>query len=171
MRFSLAGVMRTGISVAAVTLLVSSAKADTVTNIGLSTYYNGSWSSQINGSQIAAAPTNGNQGTGINFSNWSGQYVVITGGLGETITFSPIALNSNTVVNTLINSFYGAAGDETDLVFMNSLGQTATYNLQGDETVRDYNENVFTDGLSGSDSPANGVTAQAWWLASDRDWD
>jgi hypothetical protein len=170
MGFSLSGAMRTGLSVITLTLLVASAKADTITNIALSTYYNGNWATEINGSQIVTAPTNGNQSTGLTFSNWNGQYVEVAGGVSLTINnFAPITLNSTTVVNSLINSFFGAPGDETDLVFTNSLGQTASYSLLGNETVRDYNENVFTDGLSGSNTPPNGVTAQEWWLASNDD--
>lgn len=46
------------------------ALADTITNISLSSYYNGSWSPEINGSTIAAAPTNGNTGTGLTFSDY-----------------------------------------------------------------------------------------------------
>ena len=167
MKLSLNGKVRTALSVAALATFIASAKADTVTNIDLTSFYNGNWSMQTNGANIAAAPTNGNQGTGLTFADWIGRYDQIFSGGTQTISnFAPIALNGSTTVNSLFNTFHGSPGEQTDLVFTNSLGQTAAYSLFGNETVRDYNQNVFTNELSGSNTPPNGVTAVQWFLTS-----
>ena len=160
--FPLAGVL-----VAAGTLIAGaqSAKADSITNVDLSSYFNGNWSGEINGAALVAGVTSGtgNAGTGLTFSNPTGGYDAIAAGSSAVIdSFTPIALNSDAVVNTLLNQFYGnpantAAGTVT---FENSLGQTDTLTLVSDETIRDYNNDGYNNVLSGS---ADGVTAQNWW--------
>jgi hypothetical protein len=116
---------------------------------------------------IAAAPTNGSTGTGITFANWNGNFVQVTQGNTTTITFTPIALSSDTVVNTLLSNFYGGSNTQAVITFTNSNNATAVYSLVGGQTIRDYNNNTFQNGLSltGSNStPGLGsVTAQEWW--------
>jgi hypothetical protein len=76
------------------------AMADTVTDIDLSGHVAGNWGTYtaiplFNGADIAAASTNGNQGTGLTFANWNGDFDLIGSGASDTITFAnPVALNS-----------------------------------------------------------------------------
>lgn len=73
-------------------------------------------------------------------------------------------LNNNSSVNTLLNLLYGIDGAEDAIVtFADSNGDTATFDLYGNDTIRDYNNNLSDDhsnALSGTDP---GVTAQMWW--------
>jgi len=160
--------------------------ADTITAINLSAYYgggtngtffSGQWSQEIGGSSIVTAPTDGNQNTGITFANWNGHYVAVPAtsmGAGSnmlTINFSPIALTAGAAVQSLFNEFYGLIGNTADnnaavlITFANSAGNTATYGLQSGQTVRDYNQSIFSDTLPGTNTtPALGnVTAENWW--------
>lgn len=150
-------------------LISQIALGDTITNISLSSYYNESWSTEINGSTIVAAPTNGNTGTGLTFGDYNGQDVVVGEDFSgqdttQTIDFSGVLLDNNSAVNTLMNLLYGVDGAEDAIVtFTASNGDTATYDLYGNDTIRDYNNNLVdnhSNGLSGSDP---GVTAQMWW--------
>ena len=146
------------------------AHAGTVTDLNISTYATGNWSSAINGSQITAATTGGNAGSGLTFGDWAGTYFAV-GPEGhanpQTITFgSPVALNNDAVVNTLINSFYGVASQvDATITFTNSNSATAQFSLLGDETMRDYNQNTFANTLPGSNTGSGygQVTAQNWW--------
>lgn len=149
---------------------------DTATNINpcALTSCNNSWASQYHGSAIAAALISGNTGTGITFSDWNGNDVAIgPAGNGSvhsgsaTLAFgSPIMLTSDAVVNTLMNNFYGTANAvEAVVTFTNSKGATASFSLVGDQTIRDYNNYIYTNSLQGFNSNiAYGkVTAQEWW--------
>lgn len=140
------------------------AKADTVNDVvipyGGGGLYNGQWSQGVNGSQIAAAPTNGNTGTGITFANWSGQFYSLSPTQSMTFSTGSVALTSGATVNTLFNTIYGDNVADAQVTFSNNLGQTAVYSLVGGDTIRDYNQNFYQNGLSGSDP---GVTAQEWW--------
>lgn len=149
---------------------------DTVTNINpcALTTCNNSWTAQYHGSAIAAAPTGGNTGTGITFSDWNGNDVAIgpaaNGSVhsgSATLNFgSPIMLTSDAVVNTLMNNFYGTANAvEAVVTFTNSKGATAIFSLVGDQTIRDYNNYIYTNNLQGfnSNSAYGKVTAQEWW--------
>lgn len=157
-------------SVAAVLLAVSfvppAAQAATVTNLTIP--YNGSiypnWSAAIDGSQIAAAPTSGNQSTGITFANWSGQFAATSQGATTTITTS-VVLTSNSVVNTLFNTFYGDGVIDAAVTFTNSLNQTDTIDLIGGDTIRDYYNNTSTNyqNVLLGGSLLEGVTAKTWW--------
>ena len=148
--------------------------ADTISNVDLTSSYTGAWATSTTadgklagGPLIAAAPTNGSTGTGITFANWNGNFVQVTQGNTTTITFTPIALSSDTVVNTLLSNFYGGSNTQAVITFTNSNNATAVYSLVGGQTIRDYNNNTFQNGLSltGSNStPGLGsVTAQEWW--------
>ena len=150
------------------------AHAGTVTDLNISTYTNGGWSSQTNGTQITAATTGGNAGSGLTFADWAGKYFEVgpdSGGSAspQTITFgSPVALNSNAVVDTLINSFYGVNNQvDATITFANNNNATAQFSLVGGQTIRDYNQNTFdnVNSLSGSNSGSGygQVTAQNWW--------
>jgi hypothetical protein len=150
------------------------ALADTVTNIDLTSYFNGNWSSEINGAAIeAGAESNtGSTGTGLSFSDPAGNYVEVAGfDPALSITGLSIALNSDAVVNSLLNNFFGddTGTVEGTLVFTNSLSQTATFSVEAGNTIRDYNNDGFQNGLTGSNSnPANGVvTTQSWWDTGD----
>ncbi len=159
--------------------------ADPVTAINISSFYGGAngtesglWSEQINGSSIAAAPTNGNENTGITFADWTGQYVAIpsaTQGSGtNTLTidnFSPIALTAGASVQSLFSEFYGLTPASADnyaailVTFTNSEAETATYGLQSGGTIRDYNNGFFYNSLTGTNttSALGNVTAENWW--------
>jgi hypothetical protein len=168
-------VLRTVAMVAAgAILLASPAACGSVTDVSLSGYYNGSWASSayVNGSQIFAAPTTGNTGSGLTFADWNGHYVYVgpdnPSGANETITLNlaadSLAINNNTTVNALLNLIYGEDGAEDAIVsFSDSHGDTKTFDLYGNNTIRDYNNNLsdnHSNGLSGSDP---GVTALNWW--------
>jgi hypothetical protein len=147
-----------------------SARADSTTDItfpfgGGATFPSGNWTDAINGPTIAVAPTNGNQGTGITFGNWSGQFNEIDTGGSATFTFTGIALTSDSVVNSLINTFFGANNAQAVITFGNDAGGTATYTLVGDETVRDYNQSAFANGLQGfnTDPTLGAVTTKEWF--------
>jgi hypothetical protein len=161
--------------------------ADTITAINLSAYYGGGtngtfftglWSQEVGGSSIITATTSGNQATGITFADWSGHYVAVPatsmGAGSNTLTinnFAPIALTAGATVQSLFNEFYGLIGNTADnnaavlITFANSAGNTATYGLQSGQTVRDYNQNVFSDTLPGTNttSALGDVTAENWW--------
>lgn len=154
--------------VAAVCLLAPAvALADTiVTNVSIpySTTTgpdNGSWANDVhNGSEIASAPTDGNNNTGITFADWTGQFSETTPGNATTYNIG-VALGSTNEVNTLINTFYGIA-DETNAIvtFTNSDNQTDTFDLIAGDTIRDYNQNNYENSLNGG---SGDLTAQNWW--------
>jgi hypothetical protein len=150
------------------------AVADTFTNIDLTAYVNGNWSSEINGAaiQAGAESVTGSTGSGLSFSDPTGAYVDIAGfDPPLSITGLSIALNSNAVVNSLLNNFFGDSAGvvEGTLVFTNSLNQTASFSFEAGNTIRDYNNDGFQNGLNGTNSnPADGVvTAQDWWDTGD----
>jgi hypothetical protein len=150
------------------------AVADTVTNIDLTSYFNGNWSSEINGAaiQAGAESVTGSAGSGLSFINPTGAYVEVAGfDPPVSITGLSIALNSDAVVNSLLNNFFGdsTGAVEGTLVFTNSLNQTATFSVEAGNTIRDYNNDGFQNGLNGTNSnPADGVvTAQSWWNTAD----
>jgi hypothetical protein len=139
--------------------------ADTVTNVNLSTFDNGNWSSEIDAPFILAALDTGNTSSGLTFADWNGSFDRVYSGMSSTITFAPITLDSNAVVNTLINTFYGGFTTEAVITFTNSNGDTAQYSLVADQTIRDYNQNVNPNQLSGAntDPTLGSVTATNWW--------
>ncbi|HUK58139.1 MAG TPA: PEP-CTERM sorting domain-containing protein [Stellaceae bacterium] len=155
------------------------ARAGTITNVDLSSYYNGDWSGEINGPAIAAGVESGTGDgtTGLTFSDSTGSYVEMfwnnaggSGGSPTSIAISglSIALNSSAKINGLFNNFFGTTNEEGSVTITNSLGATATFELIGGQTVRDYNNDGFVNGLTGSNSdPATegDVTAQVWWHA------
>jgi len=152
--------------------LSAMAHAGTVTDISLSSYYGGAydggqWSGEINGASIVAAPTDGNTGTGITFTNWAGRYVEIDAGVTQTIALPSggVLLNNSAVVNTLFNEGFGINGSPSvNVVFTNNAGASATYGLVSGQTIRDYNNDGYYNTLTGSNSPSYGaVTAQNWW--------
>jgi hypothetical protein len=150
------------------------AVAETVTNIDLTSYFNGNWSSEINGAaiQAGAESVTGSTGSGLSFSDPTGAYVEVAGfDPPVSITGLSIALNSDAEVNSLLNNFFGDGTGvvEGTLVFTNSLDQTATFSLEAGNTIRDYNNDGFQNGLNGTNSdPADGVvTAQSWWNTGD----
>jgi hypothetical protein len=158
------------------------ASADTVTQIDLSSYYNGNWNTTIDGlppinsAAVAAGAESGtgNTGSGLTFSD-------PTGGVVDLISYNPpvtisgldIALNSNAAVQSLFNNYFGdttpANAIEAIVVFTNSDGATATYSLEAGQTIRDYNNDDFVNTLGGSNvNPADGnVTALNWWNTGD----
>jgi len=155
-----------------VALGIPGAKAGT-TNIavpystGGTIYGPGNWSgSPYNGPQIAAAPTNGSGATGIVFADWSGQFEQINPGTTATIT-TDIALGTSTSVNSLLNTFYGDNNEDGYVTFTDSSGDTATFDLVGGETIRDYNQSVYQNGIAGSDPLTPGLTTQEWWNNGD----
>lgn len=139
------------------------ARADTVTDIAF-TYsttglYSGHWSNAENGSTIAAAPQNGNTGTGITFADWNSQFSETTP--GSTTSYSiDVMMDTSNEVNTLLNTFYGVSGTNATVVFTNSNGDTDTFTLQGGDTIRDYNQNTYQNNLTGG---SGDLTAQNWW--------
>jgi len=149
-----------------------------VDNINISSYYTANWgtSSEVsvgtaNGPEIAAAPTNGNQSTGITFGDWNGNYVEVgSDGGGNssplTINLGGVSLAVDPVVNALFNSFYGQASDvNAAITFENNLDETVSFSLVGNQTIRDYNTNNFTNDLLGynTNSAYGEVTAVNWW--------
>ena len=122
------------------------------------------WSGALDGSNIYAAPTSGNQSTGITFANWSGQFADITPGSTSTLGSLNILLGTSTTVNTLLNNFYGNGATDAVVTFTNSLSQTETVNVIGGDTIRDYYNNPasYQNGLAGGSLLKN-VTARVWW--------
>jgi hypothetical protein len=176
------GVLRAMLAVGLIGGAAAAAHADDATNVDLSAYYNGYWcgpgNCALNGAAVAAAlmTDNGNAGSGLSFSDPNGQ-VICLGSYQNTqcpssltISSLSIALGPEPIVNTLINTFFGGTGDQADIIFTNSNNQTATFSLIGDQTIRDYNNDGYTDTLSGanSDTQDDGdVTAQLWWSTQD----
>jgi hypothetical protein len=149
-----------------------SARADSVTNIQIPyqagfTFGTDTWSSALDGSVIAAAPTNGNAGTGITFTDWAGQFNETdeTASSPTTITFAAgVALNADAVARTLINATFLASGDT--ITFGNSNGDSASYDIVGGSTYRDYFEGEFINDLTGGSGL---VTAENWWSGTGPD--
>jgi len=151
--------------------VAGSARADVVTNIAIPyqagfTFGTDTWSSALDGSVIAAAPTDGNAGTGITFADWNGQFNETdeTASAPTVITFAGVALNSDAVARTLINATFLASGDT--ITFGNSDGQTASYDIVGGSTYRDYFEGLFINDLTGG---SGSVTAENWWSGTGSD--
>ncbi|MBS0378110.1 MAG: PEP-CTERM sorting domain-containing protein [Proteobacteria bacterium] len=150
-------------------------RADDVTNVNLCVIVtcNNLWTYQYNGNLISAAPNTGNTGTGIIFTDWNGADVAISpSGTNyaypgsATIQLGAIALTSSATVNTLMSNFFGTANAvEAVVTFTNSKGATASFSLVGDQTIRDYNNYIYTNALQGFNSNAalGSVTAQEWW--------
>jgi hypothetical protein len=150
------------------------AVADTVTNIDLTSFYNGNWSTEINGAaiQAGAESVTGNTGSGLSFQDPTGAFAEMfwngSGTSPNSITISSlsIALGSSSAVNGLFNDFFGSTNTEATVVFTNSNSDTASFNLVGGQTIRDYNNDGFVNTISGSNAdPAvdGNVTAQNWW--------
>jgi hypothetical protein len=156
----------------------ASAWAGTVTTIALPNTtigydccgYNNNWANTIQGSSIVTATQSGNTGTGITFLGWGGPassvgFTQIGNGSTQTITFAPIALTSNSAVQTLMNTLYGATSGTVAVVTFTSTDPTEltdSFMVVGGATINDYytNPQDFSNGLSGS---ADGVTASYWW--------
>lgn len=156
----------------ALALTAQAAKAGTVTDISLSSDYNGNWTGEINGAAIAAAPTSGNTGTGITFGDWSGQYVeVLSGSTPLFVSTGGVTLNNDASVNALMNSFFGGAAGSTEatVTLENSNGDQATYSLIAGQTIRDYNNAFYNNVLQGYNSASGlgSVTTQPWWTTGD----
>jgi len=158
--------------VCGLSLLPTVAHADTTTDIDISSQYggggvypSGNWSDALGGPTFATASTSGNTGTGITFANWAAKFSEIDAGSNRTFSMGGVALTSDSVVNTLINTFYGDSGIDGTITFTNSNGDTAVYLLYGDQTVRDYNQAFYSNDLPGSNTAAGGgaVTTKNWW--------
>ncbi len=153
----------------ALALSAQEARAGTVTDINISPLL-GDWTGENNGAAIAAAPTNGNTGTGITFADWSGHYGLDEGGI-TTISTGSVALNNDASVNALMNSFFGGAAGSTEatITFQNSNGDQATYSLIAGQTIRDYYNGIYNNALQGYNSASGlgSVTAQPWWTTGD----
>ncbi len=145
------------------------AKADTVFNVDLSSYYT-PWSSWTPPVAAGSESGNGNTGSGLSFSDPSGENVTV----GFVTQFSNYwpgsvtiptgdtnALSNDAEVNTLINLFNGNSGDEVTVIFTNSDSATDTFTLSVGETVRDYHDN--NNGVDGLTGTGSGVTAVNWW--------
>ena len=148
------------------------AHADTTTDIDISSQYggggvisSGNWSDALGGSTFNASLKSGNTGTGITFADWSAQFSEIDAGNNRTFATGGVALTADSVVNTLINTFFGDSGLDGTITFTNSNGDTAVYQLYGDQTVRDYNQAIYANDLQGFNTlPGGGaVTTKNWW--------
>lgn len=148
------------------------AYADTTTDIDISSQYggggvypSGNWSDALGGSTFNASLKSGNTGTGITFADWNAQFSEIDAGNNRTFSMDGTALTSDSVVNTLINTFYGDSGLDGIVTFTNSNGDTAVFDLYGDQTVRDYNQAFYANDLQGFNTlPGGGaVTTKNWW--------
>ena len=140
------------------------AKASTITDITIpystTGLFSGNWSNANNGSSIVAASTSGNAGTGITFANWAGKFNLVTPGQTTTFSMGNTAIGSVTTVNTLLSNFYGDTGTDAVVTFTNSAGQTQSFTMTGNLTIRDYNQNSFSNSLQNG---TTGVNAQNWW--------
>lgn len=148
------------------------AHADTTTDIDISSQYGGGgvipsghWSDALGGPSYDASLKSGNTGTGITFANWNAQFSEIDAGNDRTFAMGGVALTSDSVVNTLINTFFGDALLDGTVTFTNSNNDTAVYLLYGDQTVRDYNQAFYSNDLQGFNTlPGGGaVTTKNWW--------
>ncbi|HEV2498977.1 MAG TPA: PEP-CTERM sorting domain-containing protein [Terriglobia bacterium] len=150
--------------------LISSrtAIADAVTNVDLSSHFTNPWTTENNGGAITTGVESGtgNGGTGLTFSDPRGSYDAILPGNSQTISFAGIALNSDAVVNTLMNQFFGTPNGSVGaaVTFTNSNGDTVIIDLTSGQTIRDYNNDGWVNVLSGSDP---NVTALQWWGTGD----
>lgn len=160
-----------GVAMGAAVLIAGTLTANaTVTNIDLSNFYNGTWAaSEINGTAIGNALESGqgNAGTGATFSDPTGGFDAIglnNSAPSQTIGSLSIALTGNSSVNGLFNLFWGLSGDDADITFANSAGSTVLYSLMGGDTIRDYNNFIYPNSLTGG---SGGVTAQNWWSTQD----
>jgi hypothetical protein len=145
------------------------AKADTVFNVDLSSYYT-PWSSWTSATATGSESITGNTGSGLSFSDPGGENVTV-GFVTQFSNYWPGSvtistgdanpLSSDVEVNTLINLFDGSSGNQVTLVFTNSDSATDTFTLSIDQTVRDYHDN--NNGLDGLTGTGSGVTAVNWW--------
>lgn len=164
MRFSLRHGLVLGSSILLSLALAAPLAADSLTTVNLSGIYTGSWSAEINGVAMTSGSESGtgNYATGLSFSDPNGQYAFIGQNSTDTIGSLSIALGNSSSVDLLMNQFWGnGAGNQDAVITMhNSNGDTYMVNLVSGATLRDYNNDGWTNTLSGS-SP--GVTAEQWW--------
>lgn len=160
-----------GVAISAAMLLGGTMAANaTVTNINLSSYYNGTWATtEINGTAIGKALESGqgNAGTGVVFSDPKGSYDAIglnNSATTQTIGSLSIALTGKSSVNSLFNLFWGLSGDDANITFTNSAGDSVDFSLAGGDTIRDYNDAIYPNTLSGG---SGNLTAQNWWSTRD----
>lgn len=137
--------------------------ADSVA-VDLSTYANGSWCNVGGGAMYgcAALPTgqqtyNGqtfNIANGASGNAWFSSVQANGGSAPQTLTINVNIMNA-TSVNTLMNTFWGQSGMALDTIeFIGSMG-TETQTLTGNNTLRDYNNWVWTNSI-------NAPTTVAW---------
>ncbi|HLI13759.1 MAG TPA: PEP-CTERM sorting domain-containing protein [Alphaproteobacteria bacterium] len=142
--------------------------AETITSIDLSSYYNGNWSSQNNGAALAAGAESGtgNTASGLSFSDPNGRYVSIAIGSSLTISGLSVPLGTDNTLNLLTNEFFGNGSGNADakVTVKNNLGDKETFDLVGGSTIRDYNNDGYTNTLTGGAPP---TTAQTWWTTGD----
>lgn len=151
-------------------LALSSKWVTAATDIDISSYdnFNWYWSGAVNGDSIITALGGGNQNTGITFGDWDGNAVAVGPGPEQipgplTLDITPVMLPTSATVNALFNTLYGQAGTVNGtIVFKNSNGATASYSLIGDQTIRDYNQMIYTNTVDGP-PPVDGVMSENWW--------
>ncbi len=137
--------------------------ADSVA-VDLSSIANGSWCN-VGGGQMygcAALPTGQQTYNGQNFLIANGSSgnawfssVAANGGSQQVSITIPVNVTNAGTVHTLMNSFWGQAGTSLDsITFNGSMGSETQY-LTGNNTLRDYNNWVWTNTI-------NAPTTVAW---------
>jgi hypothetical protein len=101
-----------------------------------------------NGSVFNIAGANG--GNNAWFSS-----VAANNGAGTVSVTIPINVVGATTVSTLMNTFWGQAAAEDVVTFTGSAGAIYSVNLVGNQNIRDYNNYVWTNSISGT-------TTNAW---------
>lgn len=102
----------------------------------------------VNGTTFNIA--GGNGGNNAWFSS-----VAANNGSGTVSVTIPVNVANATKVFTLMNTFWGQASAEDVITFTGSAGATYSVNLIGNQDVRDYNDYIWTNSISGN-------TAAAW---------
>ncbi len=130
--------------------------ADSLTTVNVSAYANSNV--QFNPATFPTGIRDGNQNTGIPFDialfggivgNWSAP-------LNSPGTQLDVKLDASgtRTFYALLNNGFGTAGiNEYDVTFKATNGAAVTYQSIGGVDTRDYNQNVFTDTISGSTVP------------------
>lgn len=98
-------------------------------------------------SQQFILPTYSANGSNI----WSG---------GTNATTATIAVNvaNATNVYTLMNTFFGSTNAGVTVEFIGTGSAYQSFSLTGDDGIRDYEKNIYTNSI-------NGLTTQAWYIA------
>ena len=142
--------MRNVILGAALLLASASPAAAAFVTIDLSSTVNGSWSAQSFSGIPTGATTLGGTPFLIAAGDGSGGYHAFTGAGTQTLTINTNVANV-TNAYSLINTFWGTGTPNLHSVTFNATGGVSqSFTLDGNDDIRDYFQNIYTNSINGT---------------------